>query len=135
MATTYDVSDVNVSIDGTILTGFSEGDAISVEKMEDNFTEHVGVKGEVAVAETNNNVAELTVVLQATSPSVAFLDGLAGRKGDNAIVSAQIIDLTTNGVSSGGSQARVTKPATKGYSNELPEREFVIRIFDYSTDA
>lgn len=135
MVKTYNIDAVNLVVGGRVITGLSDGSSISVEKAEDNFEEHVGVKGEVAVAEINNPIAEVTVTLQNTSPSVRYLDGLANKKGENAMVSTQIIDLSTNGINSGGTKSRVVKPSDKEYSNEITEREFTIRIFDYEVDA
>ena len=128
---TYDIDKVNLIVDGQIITGLAEGSVISVEKLADNFTEHVGVKGEVTTSETNNNTAEITVILKNTSPSVSFLNGLANRKGQNAIIDASIVDLNDNGVSGGGAECRVRKPADMDFSNEETEREFVIFVSDY----
>ena len=129
---TYDVKNVNLIVAGQVITGFAEGSVIQAEKLEDNFTEHVGVKGEVTLAETNNNTGEITVVLKNTSPSVSFLNSLANRRGENAIVDVSVVDLNNNGTQISGSQARVRKPADAEYSNEETEREFVIFVGDYT---
>lgn len=129
---TYDIAKVNVIVGGQVITGFAEGSVISIEKLEDNFTEHVGVKGEVTTSESNNNTADLTLVLKNTSPSVSYLNGLANRKGQNAVVDVAIVDLNDNGVSASGAECRVRRPADMDFSNEETEREFVIFISDYA---
>lgn len=58
MARIYDPEDVNLIVDGTIITGFAEDTFIAVERMEDTFTEYVGVKGEVSMAENANETGE-----------------------------------------------------------------------------
>ena len=130
---TYDIKDVNLVVNGVIITGFAEGSVITSEKNEDNFSTHVGVKGEVTFAESNDPTGMITCVLKNTSPSVSYLEGLSNKKGKNAIISAQVIDLNTNGVNSGGTECRVMKPANKEYSNEETEREFSIYVADYTT--
>ncbi|WP_425447740.1 phage structural protein [Dethiothermospora halolimnae] len=124
----YDPKDVNVIVGGVALTGFAEGSFVSVERMEDTFTEYVGAQGDVAMSETSNETGEITVTLESTSPSVAYLNDLATRKGKNAIIPASVVDLNDNKVTAGGTECRVRKPATYEASNEITEREFVIFV-------
>ena len=132
MTTTYDVMDVNLVVDGVVITGYAEGTVINATKSEDNFSTHVGVKGEVAIAETNNPTGEIEITLKNTSPSVEYLISLASRKGENALVAAQIVDLNTNGINVGGTECRVKKPSDIAISNEETQRTFSIFIADYT---
>lgn len=129
---TFDIKNVNLVVGGQIITGFAEGSVINAEKLEDNFSEHVGVKGEVTIAETNNETGEITVNLKNTSPSVSYLNSLANKKGESAIVDVAIVDLNTNGTQISGSRCRVRKPADVELGNEETEREFVIFVSDYT---
>ncbi|SMB95354.1 Protein of unknown function [Desulfonispora thiosulfatigenes DSM 11270] len=127
---TFDTEDVNVIVGGIALTGFAEGSFVKAERNEDNFTEYVGAKGEVAVSESNDRTGEITVTLESTSPSVIYLTDLANRKGVNAIVPVQIVDLNQNAIQVGGSECRVRKPATYEADKEISEREFVFFVAD-----
>ncbi|HBK52384.1 MAG TPA: hypothetical protein DDZ44_00400 [Syntrophomonas wolfei] len=126
---TYDPKDVNVIVGGVALTGFAEDTFVQAERMEDSFTEYVGAKGEVAMAESNNKTGEITVTLEATSPSVEYLNGLANKKGQNAIFPVSVVDLNDDSrVVISGAEARVRKPASHEYGKEIGEREFVIFV-------
>lgn len=126
---TYDPKDVNVIVGGVALTGFAEDTFVTAERMEDSFTEYVGAKGEVAMADNNNKTGEITVTLEATSPSVAYLNELANRKGKNAIVPVTVVDLNDDSrVVISGAEARVRKPAAYEAGKEISEREFVIFV-------
>ncbi|ABR46655.1 hypothetical protein Amet_4354 [Alkaliphilus metalliredigens QYMF] len=132
MVTTYDMNGVNVIVGGRFITGFADGTAITSEANEDKFSVQVGVKGEVTFSETNDPTGAIGIILKQTSPSVPYLDGLANRKGENAIVSAQIVDLTANGVNAGGNRCRVTRTSKKEFSNSESKREYRIYVADYS---
>lgn len=126
---TYDPKDVNVIVNGVALTGFAEGSFVTAERNEDSFTEYVGAQGEVAIAENNDKTGQITVTLEATSPSAAYLYELANRKGEAAIFPISIVDLNDNGrITVSGNEARVRKPANYEAGREITEREFVIFV-------
>lgn len=126
---TYDPNDVNVIVGGRAITGFAEGTFVTAERLEDNFTEYVGGQGEVALAESNNKTGEITITLENTSPSVDYLNGLANRKGNAAIVPVSIVDLNDNGrITVSGAESRVRKPANYEAGKEISEREFIIFV-------
>lgn len=126
---TYDPNDVNVIIGGRAITGFAEGTFVAAERLEDNFTEYVGAKGEVALAESNNKTGEITITLESTSPSIGYLNDLANRKGASAVVPVSIVDLNDSGrITVSGAEARVRKPANYEGGKEISEREFVIFV-------
>lgn len=126
--TNYDSLDVTVTVDGTFITGFAEGSMVEGEKDEENFATSVGAQGDVAVSEVNNPLGTITITLQQTSPSVSFLNKLASSK---KTVPVWVIYNGTPKEKFGGSQARVKKPATSSYSDEVEDREFELQVFDY----
>lgn len=126
---TYDPMDINVNVGGRIITGFAEGTFVSAERLEDNFTEYVGAKGEVAFSESNNKTGEITITLENTSPSVSYLNDLANRKGAGAVIPVSIVDLNDSGrITVSGAEARIRKPANYEGGKEISEREFVIFV-------
>jgi len=124
---TYDTKEVTLVIEGVAITGAAEGSWVNAERAEDDFSEHVGAQGEVALAETNNFTGEITVTLDGTSPSNDFLYSLSRRRGKNAIVPVTIVDANENGgIRVSASQARVRRPANYESSNEITQREWTI---------
>lgn len=128
MSRVYDPENVNVYVDNVALVNFAEGSFVQAEHLEDTFTEYIGAQGEVSYAENASRAGEITVTLAATSPSIPFLNELAQRKGENAIVPVSIVDLNENKTTVSGDRARVRKPATYEASKEISEREFVIFV-------
>ena len=128
-ARSYDVAEVNLVVGGVIITGAAEGTFITAERNEDTFQEYIGSQGEVAFAETNNNSGTISVTLENTSPSISYLDGLANRKGQNAIVDVSIIDGNTDGGKRiSGAQARVRRPANYEASAGITTRDYEIFV-------
>ncbi|MBK5244291.1 MAG: DUF3277 family protein [Eubacteriaceae bacterium] len=130
--TTYDVNDVNFLYGGVVITGFSKDSIIKSTKNEDNFTPNIGAKGDVCFAESADGTGTIEITLKQTSPSCAYLDGEANKKGDAALKPAQVVDLSTGGISSGGTKARVMKPADKEYGPEESDRTYSIYVADYT---
>ena len=128
---TYDSKEVTPVVDGMAITGAAEGSWITAERSEDNFTEHVGAQGEVALAETNNFTGEITITLDATSPSNDYLYALSRRRGQNAIVPVVIVDANDfGGIRISASQARVRRPANYEAGAEITQREWVFFCAD-----
>lgn len=131
---TFDPKDVNVIVGRRALTGFAENTFVTAERMEDTFTEYIGAKGEVSMSETSNNAGEITVTLASTSPDVRYLNNLANRKGQVAIVPVQIVDLNNDTTIISGIEARVRRPASYEGGKEVSEREFVIFVSELNFD-
>ncbi|UYZ01211.1 DUF3277 domain-containing protein [Peribacillus frigoritolerans] len=126
---TFDASQVSVVVDGRYLTDFAEGDAVTWEKDEDNFEPKVGVTGTVGITKKINSIGTITVLIMQGSPEVGFLKKLANTGKQFAIW------VNTGGVNSekiGGSQAMVLKTPEGSITDETGEREFEIKVFDYT---
>ncbi|ASS66376.1 MULTISPECIES: phage protein [unclassified Paenibacillus] len=124
--TTYDAKDVSVIAAGVYLTGFAE-DLVSVAKDEENWTTTVGAQGDVVRSRVNNSLSTITLTLQATSPSVAYLDGLAN---SGKLFPVSVAYNGTPKETASASQAYVKKPADREYGSESGEREFEIQCLD-----
>jgi hypothetical protein len=132
MINTYDAMDVTVIWDGTILTGFADGDAITIGPNEESFSKQVGIQGDVTLSETNDKTGVSTLVFKGTSPAVQLLKADARLKGEAALKPLQVIDANTGGGVMGGTKCRIKKQPENGYSNEEGTREFEIEIIDYT---
>ncbi len=127
-AKTYDANDVTVIVDGTFLTGFGE-DLVSVSKDEENWATTVGAQGDVVRSKVNNDLGTITVTLQASSPQVLYLNGLAN---SGKLVPVSVIYNGTPKETSTATQAYIKKPADREYGNESGDREFEFQCLDLS---
>lgn len=121
----YNPKDVTVTINGIYLTGLGE-DMISFEFDEERFEATVGAQGDVVVNETNNQLATLTVNIQATSPQ--YLECL--RLARNGTTFPVWVVNKSIGERCGGTMARFKNAPEIAYGTELDDREFEIAIFD-----
>lgn len=124
MFNTYDASNVSVTINDVILTGFSE-DMLEYEKDEDSWTTKVGSQGDVVRSKINNSLATLTVTLLATSPQVPVLEALA-QSGEDAKVFVSVSGPVNETITA--DQAFVKKPATRTYNNEVADRVYELQL-------
>ena len=128
---TYDPKDVNVVVDGDVVVGFGDGTFVQCEKMQDNFTEHIGAQGEVDVAINADDTGEITITVKQTSPSNSKLNKIANSKKE---VPIEVIDLNDQGFKAGGNKAYIRKPAAIERSNEISTREYTFFVADYKQD-
>jgi UTP-glucose-1-phosphate uridylyltransferase len=128
---TYDASNVTVTVKGQFITGFAEGSFVECEKDETNFDVKVSAQGDVSVAKRNNTLGTITITLSQTSPSVNFLDSLAN---SGEIFPVSVISNNEVKEKVYGTKAMVEKPANKTFSDEVEDREFTIKVFDYTVE-
>jgi len=121
---TYDPEDVNVIVNGTILTGFMDGTFVRVEKDEENYTAHVGAKGEVTRSKNANKLGKITVTLKQDSPSNAYLKRLEKSKSTFPVA---VIDQNF-GENRGGNDAWIEKSPNSEYGDEISSREWIFVV-------
>ena len=122
---TYNPNDTTLTIDGVFITGMGE-DMIEFEFDEERFSTAVGAQGDVVVNETNNNLASMTLTIQASSPQYKMCLNYA----KNGTVFPIWGVNKTIGERFGGTKARFKNPASVAYGAELEDREFEIQVFD-----
>jgi hypothetical protein len=125
--TTYDFKKVSVIANGFIVTGYMDGESISVEKNSDDVSAHVGAAGDVTFSETNDQTATITLTLKQTSPSVPLIDSLRKSK---TLFPIQIVD-SNNTFRCGGTESRVLRAPTRSWGNEVTGIEVQILVADY----
>ena len=126
---TYDASEVTISIDGRFMVDHGEGDFVSWEKDEDNFDAKVSANGTVGIAKRNNNLGTITYKPMQGSPEVNYLNKLANTGKQFSI---WVNSGGDNPEIVGGTQAMVLKPADGSLEDEASDREFEIKVFDYT---
>jgi len=132
MIKAYDSSKVILLVNDMQITGLAEDTPIGFEAAEDGFEYSVGFyKEDVVISETNNDVHTATIILQATSPYVKVLDGYAAR---NEFVSVYVMNNNEPREKSGGTTARIQRPANRSYAKTSENREYSVVVFDYKIE-
>ncbi len=122
----YSPADVALSVHGNIISGFSDGAMVVVEREVDAFTKVVGADGEVSRTRSANKSGSVTITLKQDSDSnsilgaIAALDELTGAEtGPLALT-----DLAGNTVFA--ANCWVKKLPKVEYGKDLTNREWVL---------
>jgi len=113
---TYNLKEVILTVNGIPVSGFGDGDAVTVEFSEEAWTMVVGADGEVTRSRTNNESGSFQVTLMQTSEANGIFqqwmqqDKLFGR----ALVGVTLTDTTRGEVIA----------ATQCWIEQTPSREF-----------
>lgn len=127
---TYDAKDTSIIIDGIYITGLGE-DMISAEKEEDFFTPSVGAQGDVVKSQINNSLGIISVFVQVTSPSKAYLLELAKRTEPFPIWAVN----KRLGERVGGTMANMLSFPEFSRGAEAEDMEFTFQVFDLTVEA
>lgn len=128
--TRYNAKDCVVTVDGMYITGLGE-DMISWAKEEDYFEPKVGAQGDVLVSETNNDIYNLTITVQPTSPQFGRLLSLAKR---NDFFPVWVINKALN-IRLGGTKAKIKSAPEIALGAAADDVEFGICVFDGITES
>lgn len=118
------LEDCALIIDGSYVTDWGPGRPIKVNYKSDRINPMVGADGSVAIAEVNDNSAEITVNVKQTSPINSILSKLSTQKKKFPVVFEDSNNAGSVVASSGG--CRVIKYAEVERGNEVTERQWVI---------
>ena len=125
---TYLAHEVSVIVGVRPITGLASGDAVTVEREADSWTDSVGINGEVTRSGSADKRGTVTIKLQQTAEDNDYLSGLAvaDELSSKGVVPLLIRD--TNGRSLYvAEQSWIKKPANAPFAKEAGEREWVIR--------
>ena len=121
--TTYNVKNTSFTIDGTLISGYADGDAITIAYRGDGVSLVIGAAGDGEYSQSNDNSAEVTLSLQRTSASQNYVEALYHAKQEFTLT---IIDKNDNARNRSSEQCRVQKVADITGGAEASPREFVI---------
>lgn len=123
----FNFAKVAVSVGGRPITGFADGEAITVERNEDAFSLLVGADGEATRAKSNNRSGRITLRLLQTSESNLILNDFAqaDEVGDAGLVPVFIKDASGNSIYT-AEQAWVVKRPSAAFGAEAGDREWVL---------
>lgn len=123
--TTYDFKNVTVTMAGFIVTGYMDGEPISVEKNEDDVIPHVGADGEVTYSESADQTGMITITLKQTSPVLKQIQSL--RKSKEAF-DISIVDNNSGKYQVGGTEARIIRMPSRSFGTEVSGVELQIHV-------
>lgn len=126
----YNAKDCVIMVDGTYITGLGEN-MISFEKEEAYFETVVGAQGDVIKSEINNDIHNLTITVQPTSPQLGFLISLKDRTEPFPI---WVINKAL-GIRCGGTMANYKEAPEVALGSEAEDMEFAFCVFDGVTEA
>ena len=136
MVKTYDPKQVAVIIGGNIITGFTDGTFVMVERNDPAFNLKVGVDGIGTRAKTNNQSGKITITLHQSSASNDTLSALASADelSNTGVVPAMVRDASGRTLCT-ALTAWVQKYANGEFAKEVTNRVWVIEtdqliIFD-----
>lgn len=124
---TYDPKQVAVIVGSQPLTGFGDGDFVSVERNEDAWTLMVGADGESTRSKNNNRSGKITITLQQSSRSndylsqLALADELSGRATTNVMIKDNFGTTLYNAAT-----AWIVKQPAITFAKEAGSREWVL---------
>lgn len=134
MLYTYDAKSVKIVFGPMLMSGFGDGDFITINQDAETYTDEVGSDGEVVRSRSNDNRGTITITLQASSllNQALSLFHEADKVAPNlALGVAPFLCTDLNGLSlHAASQAWIQKPADVAYGRESGTREWVIRCAD-----
>ena len=123
---TYDPSQITVSFNGILVQGFADV-MVTAERNTDSFTVSPGSQGDVTRVRSRDKTGQVTITLQAESPSNDLLSTvLQDDENDGSGVGALLITNLNGTTELEATNAWLMKfPATE-YGNEAGTREWII---------
>ena len=112
--TSYDVKKVNVSVNGSIITGFAADSLITISKNEDAVTTEVGCQGDVVYSENANESGTVQLTLAGTSSSVSKFRSLAASRKEVSLMVSDSNDSDSIKVSAQRSRVVKMPDVTRG---------------------
>lgn len=130
MLSTYDPKDLTISVNGSILSGFSD-DVVTVERAEDQVADTVGADGEVMRTLTNDRRGNIQISLLQTSASNLVLSALANadEQTGGSVFPVLIQDNRGNDIHA-AAEAWIQKQPQAIYNKSNSPRVWTIRCAD-----
>ena len=131
---TYDPKDVSVIVGGFPMTGFADGEFITVERSNNTFEKATGADGETTRVKQNDKSGEMTLTLMQTSQSNNILTTFAiADEEANAGIVPVLIKEGNSGTILESAFAWIRKPAAVSYGKDVSTREWVFDMADYGS--
>jgi hypothetical protein len=128
---TYDPSQVIVLWGGIPLSGFADGEFITIERSADAYSKVTGADGQTSRAKSCDKSGSAKVTLQQTSPANAVLQAsaTADELNNGGVVPFAVTDLSGTSVYV-SAHAWVKKTPSVTFGKEIANREWEIDMAD-----
>ena len=123
--TTYSARDCSVIINGQYITGLGE-DMISIEKEEAFAENSVGAMGDVVRSRIHNDIYNVTLTVQVTSPQFDDLMKLCGKDAFFPVS----IENSGLGIGFAGTKAGILEQPSISFGSAAEDVEFTICVYD-----
>lgn len=128
---TYNPKKVQVILGDHIVTGYADGEFLSVERNADQFQVIVGADGESARVASADRSGNVTLTLMQMSESNDFLSEKLSEDEETNVATFPLLIKDGQGTTLiQSSQAWVKKYATAGFGKDDAQREWVIETGD-----
>lgn len=127
----YDAQSCMIEIDGRIMTDYGDGDFATWSKDENNFEPKTSANGTAGIAVVHSNIGTLTYSPMQGSQEITFLKNLANTRKMFAVAlnsGGEFPEIVS------GTRAMVEKTPDGSLGKEISDREFTIKIFDYTDE-
>jgi hypothetical protein len=126
MAKTYDPKSVKVLVAGFPITGYADGDFVTIEPSGEDYTMTTGADGEVTRVKQNNFAGTITLTLQASSGANDILNSLRVIDVRTGVGQVPISVVDLFGTSKANArQAWVRVRPTMTFGRDLGTREWI----------
>ena len=130
----FDLDQYNVSFLGVILSGYGEGGAVKIEKVDPTFSHKVGQDGVVIRSKKLNRVYKITITLIQGATANALLSAInnldeasPNGAGVGPFAASDVIQGTSLFVAG---QAWIEGPPSQEFANEAKDREWILFAAD-----
>lgn len=120
----YGAKEVSTIVNGTPITGFADGVAVTAARNVESSTLHVGADGEATKVDNADKSGTITLRLKQDSLSNAVLSAL---EATGAVFPVIVKDTNGNSLHSGAKCFIGTMPSSE-YAQELSMREWIIQV-------
>lgn len=126
---TFDPAQVVLSFGGIPMSGYADGEFISIEPTSDDFQMSTGADGDTSRVKMNDNSATLTLTLAMTSPSNDILTGFRqlDKRTGQGVVPCICKDLSGRTTVFSGN-AWIRRAPTVKFGKEISTREWMIDL-------
>lgn len=122
---------VTVTVGGSLIQGYADGEFVTVEPMSDAVLEEVGTDGEVAISRSADRRMKVTIKLIGTSLSNAVLSSIVNAQlnapGAMPTVNVQVEDVLGGSIAS-GAESWISKWPQKSYDRTAKTLEWEIHV-------
>lgn len=123
--TVFDIDDLIMSVNGTLITDLAQGSSITVSSVEPKLTPHYGLQGAVGVARNGVKAKQVSFQVMSNSPNAKMLTDLAER---GAFFSFNYVNMNDNGRRYSHSKCFIEEVPDEVVGGEIGETEVVITM-------